>query len=87
MAAPVKLRPDFDGAKLRKLANYVRDREQVRRLLALAAIYEGRPRNGAARMCGVTRQMMHRWVLRFNAEGPEGLVDRKPSGRPAAARH
>jgi transposase len=87
MAAPVPLRSDFDAAELRKLASSGRDERQVRRLLALAAIYEGGTHSKVARISGVTRQIVHRWVRRFNAEGPEGLVDRKPPGRPAAGRH
>lgn len=41
---------------------------QVRRLLALAAIYEGASRTQAARIGGVTLQVVRDWVLRFNAE-------------------
>ena len=32
---------------------------------------------------GVTLQIVRDWVLRFNALGPEGLVDRKAPGQPA----
>ena len=41
MAAAVRLRLDFDGAELRRLTRISRDARRVRRLLALAAIYEG----------------------------------------------
>jgi hypothetical protein len=30
---------------------------------------------------GVTRQIVRDWVVRFNAEGPEGLRDRKAPGQ------
>lgn len=80
MAAAVQLRSDYDGAALRKLARASRDGKQVRRLLALAAIYEGETRSEAARAGGVTLQIVRDWVVRFNAEGPAGLVDRKPPG-------
>jgi transposase len=80
MAAAVQLRSDYDGAVLRKLARSSRDAKQVRRLLALAAIYEGVSRSEAARIGGVTLQIVRDWVVRFNAEGPAGLVDRKPPG-------
>ena len=80
MAAAVQLRSDYDGAALRKLARSSRDAKQVRRLLALAAIYEGVSRSEAARVGGVTLQIVRDWVMRFNAEGPAGLVDRKPPG-------
>jgi transposase len=31
----------------------------------------------------VTLQVVRDWVLRFNAEGPEGLIDRKAPGQPS----
>jgi transposase len=80
---PVPLRDDFDAAALRGLARKSKDGPQARRLLALAAIYEGASRTEAARIGGVTLQIVRDWVLKFNAHGPEGLIDRKPPGRPA----
>ena len=52
-----------------------------RRLLALALIYYGALRSGAAENGGVGLQVIRDWVLRFNARGPDGLVDRKAPGR------
>ena len=53
------------------------------RLLALAEIYDGGSRSDAARIGGVTLQIVRDWVLRFNARGPEGLVNGKaPGNRP-----
>ena len=80
---PVPLRDDFDAAALRGLARKSKDGPQARRLLALAAIYEGASRTQAARIGGVTLQIVRDWVVKFNAHGPEGLIDRKPPGRPA----
>ncbi len=57
-----------------------RDSAQSRRLLALGVIYDGR--SDAARFAGVGLQIIRDWVLRFNAEGPEGLKNRKASGPP-----
>jgi transposase len=83
MAAPVPLRTDFDAAALRGLAKRSRDPDQTRRLLALATIYEGGSRSDAARIGAVGLQTVRDWVLRFNAEGPEGLVTGKaPGGAP-----
>ena len=56
---------------------------QARRLLALAAIYEGASRTEAAKVGGVTLQIVRDWVMKFNAHGPEGLIDRKPPGQPS----
>src|SRR3954453_6160496 len=52
-------------------------------LLALAAIYEGATRTAAARIGGVTVQIVRDWVVKFNAHGPEGLINRKPPGQPS----
>ena len=80
MASPISLRTDFDAAALRGEARRSRDAAQVRRLLALSVIYDGGSRSEAARLSGVTLQIVRDWVLRFNAEGPAGLVDRKAPG-------
>jgi len=80
MAAPIRLRPDFDAARLRALAKHSRDPDQTRRLLALAVIYEGGSRTDAARLGAVGLQTVRDWVLRFNSEGPEGLLTGKAPG-------
>ena len=80
---PVPLRSDFDAVALRVIARRTKDGPQARRLLALAAIYEGATRTEAARIGGVTLQVVRDWVVKFNAHGPEGLLDRKPPGRSA----
>src|SRR5690349_15981676 len=80
---PVPLRTDFNAAALRTIARRTKDGPQARRLLALAAIYEGATRTEAARIGGVTLQIVRDWVVKFNAHGPEGLVNRKPPGQPS----
>ena len=80
MAIP--LRGDFDAAALRAAARRTKDAAQARRLLALAAVYDGATRTEAARIGGVTLQIVRDWVLRFNAHGPNGLTDRKAPGQP-----
>jgi len=74
MASAVVLRDDCDGAGLRRLARLSGDANQVRRLLALAVIYDGGARHAAAEVGGVGLQTVWDWVLRFNANGPEGLL-------------
>jgi transposase len=80
---PVPLRSDFDVAALCGIARKSKDGPQARRLLALAAIYEGATRTEAARIGGVTLQIVRDWVVKFNAHGPEGLIARKPPGQPS----
>ena len=45
---PITLRPDFDAATVRLDAKRSKDGAQARRLLTLAAIYEGASRTEAA---------------------------------------
>jgi transposase len=77
---PIALRSDFDAARVRSAAKRSKDGAQARRLLALAAIYEGATRTEAAKIGGVTLQIVRDWVLKFNAHGPDGLIDRKAPG-------
>ncbi len=81
MASAVGLRDDFDGGGLRRLARLSVHANQVRRLLALAVIYDGGARHEAARVGGVGLQTVRDWVLRFNGLGPDGLLDGKAPGR------
>ena len=74
---PIPLRADFDATHLRAAARQSKDAGQARRLLALAAVYDGSTRTEAAKIGGVTLQIVRDWVLKFNARGPEGLINRK----------
>src|SRR5687768_13802658 len=79
---PVPLRCDFDSGQLRRFARRTKDGPQARRLLALAAIYEGATRTQAAAIGGVTLQIVRDWVVKC-AHGPAGLIDRKAPGQPS----
>jgi transposase len=80
----ILVRSDWDAERVRRAARRAEDAAQVRRLLAIAAIYEGMSRAAAARLGGMDRQTLRDWVHRFNAMGPSGVIDRKAPG--AAAR-
>src|SRR5215831_4202531 len=54
MSAPTPLRQDFDAPQVRGLARKTKDGPQARRLLALAAIYDGATRTEAAKIGGVS---------------------------------
>ena len=83
MSAPIPLRQDFDGSQLRGLAKKTKDGPQARRLLALAAIYDGAMRTEAAKIGGVGVQIIRDWVIWFNADGPDGLRNSKSPGQPS----
>src|SRR5207237_9788108 len=80
MAAAIGVRGDYDTARLRELAKRSEDANQTRRLLALAAIYEGGSRTEAAKIGGVGLQTVRDWVLACKAEGPGGLINGKAPG-------
>ena len=89
MPNAIALGSDFDATTLRRLARRSKEAFQARRLPALAAIYDGGTRSEAARLGNVTLQIVRDRVVRFNAEGPDGLRDRKapdPAG-PALRLH
>ena len=83
MSIPVSLRGDFKASELRALARKTKDGPQARRLLALAAIYDGATRTEAAKIGGVGLQIIRDWVMRFNVRGAAGLLDGNSPGQPS----
>ena len=82
MAAPISLRSDYDAVALRALARRSEDAAQTRRLLALAAIYDGGSRHEAAKIGGVGAADGARLGAGFQCAGPAGLIDGKAPGNP-----
>jgi len=81
MPSAIGVRRDYTAADLRILARRSDSADQVRRLLAAAPILDGGSRSEAAKIAGVTLQIVREWVLRFNEGGPAGLATRKAPGR------
>src|SRR5215212_80995 len=76
-------REGLGAGELRREAGRCRDTRAARRMLALALVLEGASREAAARCAGMDRQTLRDWVHRYNAEGLEGLRDRRrPGPRP-----
>jgi transposase len=82
LAVSIPMRSDFRASRLRALAAES-DRVHTKRLLALAAIYDGATRTEAAQLSDVDPQTIRSWVVRFNAQGPDGLLRPKAQGRPS----
>jgi len=80
---PIPLRGDFQASEFGMAARRSKDAAQARRLRALAAVYDGANRSEAAKIGGGTLQIIRDWVVRFNAHGPDGLIDRKALGQPS----
>src|SRR5690348_11137369 len=76
-------RKEPGAVELRREAKRCRDAKAARRMLALALVLEGSSRAEAARHAGMDRQTLRDWVHRYNAEGLDGLSDRRrPGPRP-----
>jgi transposase len=84
MSAIEITRQDVSVSRLRAEAARTADAKQARRILAIAMVLDGYARRLAAQACGMDRQTLRDWVIRYNAEGLAGLADRPRPGRPAA---
>src|SRR5258705_13150809 len=82
MGTAIAMRRDYSNKELRRLASRVKDAGQVRRLLAIAAVVDGASREEAARIGGMDRQTLRDWVIRFNEQGPDGLINKSSPGAP-----
>ena len=74
-------RLDMDATALRREAACHCDANAARRILAIAMVLEGSTRTQAAESCGMERQTLRDWVHRYNDDGIDGLLNRKPPGR------
>ena len=82
MGAALKIRDDMPPAELRARARREANGRAAARMYAIAHALEGMSRAEAARLAGMERQALRDAVVRFNAEGLNGLYDR-PKGHPA----
>ena len=82
MGQAVPIRTDYTASKVRRFAKCAKDGAQARRLLALAAVLDGVSREEAAKLGGMDRQTLRDWVIRFNEQGPDGLINIPSPGVP-----
>jgi transposase len=82
MGAALAIRDDLRPEALRRQARREPNRRAALRMLAIANALEGLSRAEAARLVGMERQALRDAVVRYNAEGLDGLHDRPKSGRP-----
>ena len=82
MGGALEIRTDLASpARLRRLARRERNPRTASRMLAIAGALEGLSRAEAARLAGMERQALRDAVVRYNAEGLDGLRDRPKPGR------
>ncbi len=82
MGRAIAVRADYTSGEVRRVAQRVKNAAQARRLLAIAAVLDGASREDAAKIGGMDRQTLRDWVIRFNEQGPEGLVNKSSPGAP-----
>src|SRR5258708_13427336 len=84
MAAAIGVRGDYNAARLRELAKRSDDANQTRRLLALAAIYDGGSRTEAAKTGGGGRPNVRGWGRAFHTQRAPGPGYRNAPPTPPA---
>jgi transposase len=82
MGQAIAVRGDYTAGEVRRLARRAKDAAQARRLLAIAAVLDGASREEAAKVGGMDRQTLRDWVIRFNQQGPDGLINIPSPGVP-----
>src|SRR5579863_9534280 len=82
MGRAIVVRTDDTSGSVRRVAQRVKNAAQARRLLAIAAVLDGSSREQAARIGGMDRQTLRDWVIRFNEQGPDGLINIPSPGVP-----
>ena len=82
MGQAIAVRTDYTSGQLRQLPRRAKDAAKARRLLAIAAVLDGASREEAATAGGMDRQTLRDWVIRFNEQGPDGLINIPSPGVP-----
>jgi transposase len=82
MGRAIAVRTDYAAGEVRRLTKRVKDAAQARRLLAIAAVLDGASRAEAAKIGGMDRQTLRDWVIRFNDQGADGLINIPSPGVP-----
>src|SRR5947209_8238349 len=83
MGQAIAVRSGYTSGEVRRFAKRAKNAGQARRLLAIAAVLDGATREEAATIGGMDRQTLRDWVIRFNEQGPDGLINKSSPGGPS----
>ena len=61
-------RTELSAMELRRAAARSREADAARRMLVIALVLEGKSRREAAESCGMDRQTLRDWVVRYNCQ-------------------
>src|ERR1700751_1227933 len=78
MGHAIPVRTDYTAGEVRRFAQRAKDAAQV----AIAAVLAGASREEAAKIGGTDRQTLRDWVIRFNEQGADGLINIPSPGMP-----
>jgi transposase len=82
MKIGLKISDGMTAPELRAWARHCGNGRAAARAYAIANVLDGLKRADAARLAGMERQALRDAVIRYNAEGVEGLFDRPKGRRP-----
>lgn len=82
MARTLPLQSHLPAAELSRRARHAPNLVEARRWQLLALVADGKPVVAAAHLVGLYPPYARRVVHRYNAEGPDGLRDRRLAARP-----
>src|SRR5262249_61509429 len=82
MGHAIPVQTDYTAGEVRRFAQRAKDAAQARRPLAIAAVLEGASREEAAKIGGMDRKTLRGWVIRFNEQGADGLINIHSPGLP-----
>jgi transposase len=78
----INIRKDIAAEAVYRQAKQEKSAKVRTRLLAIAAVLEGKTKTYAAKLAGITISNIRIWIKRFNEQGFEGLKSKKQWGRP-----
>jgi putative transposase len=81
MGQAVPVRTNYTAGEVRRFAQRARDAAQARRLLAIASGAWGLAGTGGEDS-GMDRQTLRDWLIRFNEQGADGLINIRSPGVP-----
>src|SRR5215467_12022544 len=82
MGQAIAVKPGYTSGEVRRFAKVAKNGAQARRLLAIAAVLDGASQEEAATIGGMDRQTLRDWVIRFNEQGADGLINIPSPGVP-----
>ena len=82
MGHAIPLRTDYTAGEVRRFAKRAKDAAQARACWRLRPCSTGRRGRRRPKIGEMDRQTLRDWVIRFNEQGPDGLINIRSPGVP-----